>query len=735
MLCWHENCCGSSVGGVLRAITLQPMSEKKNRKQKSTRNRRHSRSWFNDLSLPNTQPAIADREHPMPTLMPYAVVFIASACGLVIEIVAGRILAPLVGVSLYTWTSIIGVILAGMSLGNYLGGHLADRFPSRVALGLVLMAGGMCSLGVLFLVTPVSQIFTGLGLLPRIIFLTTTLFFVPSLIIAMVTPLVAKLRLEDLEQAGKEVGKVYAISTSGAIFGTFITGFVLIQSLGTRSTLLLVSIVLVLASLATGGLQKPRTVTTISLLMVVSLATAGLLMGTVQSDCLRESSYYCIQVKEEDEEGLPLKALYLDKLLQNRMSKDDPTLLADGYIKVLAEISHYVAVRNPSLQALFIGGGGYTLPRYLEATYPQSTLEVAEVDPEVTRVASDYLGLGPDTRIVTYNEDARMLAPRLPSGRYDLVLGDAFNDLSVPYHLATLEFAQTIDRLLSPQGIYATNVVDALHAGSFLRSYVHTLQQVFPYVYVLNHDSSWDEIARDTYVVAASHQPLSTSAFDHALRQTEHPESATRFMSTRLQETWLEAREHYLLTDDFAPVDNLLASVFEQRHRSNQAMTAYKAAVALDRQGLTETAIEKYSEAIRLAPHFVHAYNDRGVAHGSLQAFGKAVRDFDSALELNPERARTYNNRGYAFASLGRFDKAVEDYGEAIRLEPGYGVAYLNRAFAFANLARSEQALQDYQHAVRLNPDWEKQGGKDLRATLGNALLSVLKSQTAVTKQ
>ena len=202
-------------------------------------------------------------------------------------------------------------------------------------------------------------------------------------------------------------------------------------------------------------------------------------------------------------------------------------------------------------------------------------------------------------------------------------------------------------------------------------------------------------------------------------------------MPAKLLHSWLEAREHPLLTDDFAPVDNLLASVFQQRHRSSQAMTTYQEAVSLDQKGLTESAIEKYSESIRLAPHFVHAYNDRGVAYGSLQALGKAVEDFDRALELNPERARTYNNRGYAFASLGQFEKAVKDYDEAIHLEPKYGVAYLNRAFAFANLAKSQDALKDYDYAVRLTPDCGKQDGKDPRATVGSALLSVLEKQAA----
>ena len=80
------------------------------------------------------------------SVKPYVIVFAASACGLIIEIVAGRLLAPTVGVSLYTWTSVIGVVLAGISAGNYLGGRVADRFPSATTLSLILLAGALSSL-------------------------------------------------------------------------------------------------------------------------------------------------------------------------------------------------------------------------------------------------------------------------------------------------------------------------------------------------------------------------------------------------------------------------------------------------------------------------------------------------------------------------------------------------------------------------------------------------------------
>src|ERR1051326_4281210 len=91
----------------------------------------------------------------------YLVVFVASCCTLILELVAGRILAPFIGVSLYTWTSIIGVVLAGISLGNYLGGRVADRWPQRRTLGFLLAAGGLASLAILPLINIATAIPTG----------------------------------------------------------------------------------------------------------------------------------------------------------------------------------------------------------------------------------------------------------------------------------------------------------------------------------------------------------------------------------------------------------------------------------------------------------------------------------------------------------------------------------------------------------------------------------------------
>ena len=482
---------------------------------------------------------------------------------MIIEIVAGRTLAPSIGISLYTWTSIIGVVLAGISAGNYLGGRLADRFPSPTTLGLIMLAGAVASLSVLPLVNVVPQALDAVPILLRIVLLTTLLFFTPSVILSMVTPVVIKLQLQDLAHTGNVVGKIYAVSTFGSILGTFLTGFVLIQWMGTRPILLLVGLVLVLMALVFGRLWQALVPGMALLIVFVGLGSYSYSSGNLKSSCLRESNYYCIVVEEtREEEGHLVRVLYLDDLLHSYVTMDDRTFLVYEYQQVLSELAAYVALETPSLRALFIGGGGYTMPQYLEEVYPQSTLEVIEIDPAVTQVAFEYLGLSRSTKTLSYNEDARMVVPRLPLGQYDLVVGDAFNDVAIPFHLTTWEFNEQIRLLLKEEGMYAVNVVDKLHSGKFLKSFVHTLQQTFPYVYVIRENDMWDDDEQSTYVVVGSLSALASSALEQAASQSGQGQPVSHIMPRDIFESWLNSHSNILLRDDYAPVDNLLAPLY-----------------------------------------------------------------------------------------------------------------------------------------------------------------------------
>ena len=188
----------------------------------------------------------------------YAIAFIASGCTLVIELVAGRLLAPYIGVSLYTWTSVIGVILAGISIGNFLGGRLADRYPGPSVLGLTLVAASLTSFVTLGLVSLLPQFTLWMPLIPRILVLTTVIFFLPGCILGMITPLVVKQALTDLGHAGGLVGRVYAISTAGSLVGVYLTGFVLIAHFGTRLIVVMVAAVLLILGALLGNLLYGR---------------------------------------------------------------------------------------------------------------------------------------------------------------------------------------------------------------------------------------------------------------------------------------------------------------------------------------------------------------------------------------------------------------------------------------------------------------------------------------------
>ncbi|HZK66520.1 MAG TPA: fused MFS/spermidine synthase [Chloroflexota bacterium] len=510
----------------------------------------------------------------------YFIVFVSSACGLILELVAGRMLAPYIGVSLYTWTSIIGIVLAGISLGNYLGGRIADRAPRPQTLGILFFLSGISSLGILALLGFVGGSFVDLPipLIAKIALTTSVLFFLPSVLIGTISPVVVKLTLKDLEHAGSTVGKIYAWSTAGSILGTFATGFVLISWFGTRAIVAGVAVILMLMGLVFGQMWKrDRVLFTAG--MAIIFAGFGLHLNTnnaLASPYWKESNYFSIRFYDQadGEPGVEptnkVRVLVLDHLVHSFVSLNDPTRLDYSYEKVYADITEYLSLTRPAMNAVFIGGGGYTFPRYMEHVYPTSNLEVIEIDPDVTRVNYEELGLSRDTRIVTHNMDGRLFftSTNAPKGKYDLILGDAFNDLSVPYHLTTLEFSQKVRDSMKPDGFFLINIIDNPKRGAFLRPYVNTLKRVFPHVTVAALGRGWEAQAQNTLVIVASNAPLDPDHVKKTLmdRRGGANPSAEIMREEELVE-YMKNGTDMILTDDYAPVDQLIAVLFDERGR------------------------------------------------------------------------------------------------------------------------------------------------------------------------
>lgn len=494
---------------------------------------------------------------------PNLLVFLSNACVMILELVAGRIIAPYVGVSLYTWTSVIGVILAGISLGNFVGGRLADRWATYRLLGLVYILGGLASLIILSVDLTADWVPYGWSIIWRILALTAALFVLPSAILGCISPIVAKLAVKDLASTGRTVGMIYASGAAGSIVGTFATGFFLISWFGTYAIVLGVAAILMALGLALLLHRRPRA---LAIAVTAVLALTGGLWTVTHSlnPCTLETDYFCIKVREETRHGGPVRVLILDRLVHSYSSLDDPTQLVYGYEKAYAEATEHQARRQADLSALFIGGGGYTFPRYMEAVYPGSRLDVIEIDPAVTQVAYDYMGLDRATDIASFNEDARLYLEREPTHRYSLIMGDAFNDYSVPYHLTTDEFNRRVHTWLADDGLYLVNLIDG--AGtSFLRAYLNTLRQTFDHVAVIPTTDTWRWAVRTTFVLVASNQPLDMDELQDIDAGDGSALLAHRVLSDEDVAELMASGPAVTLTDRYAPVDQLLAQVVRDR--------------------------------------------------------------------------------------------------------------------------------------------------------------------------
>ena len=500
---------------------------------------------------------------------------------MVVELVAGRLIARHVGNSLYTWTSVIGIVLAGIAVGNYIGGRLADRYREREALASLFLLSSAACLLIPLLNERVGQldILRGQEWSLRIALHVFFVFFVPAALMGMISPVAAKMALGLNRETGRTVGSVYSWGAVGSIVGTFMTGYFLIAQMGTVAVLLSVAAVLLAMSIFFGT-QSILPYLWMGVLGANLLAHAGpwewtqtvgerlgLRDGEDEYVRFRTESHYSF-IRVEDEPDMPgIRSMTLDFLVHAYVSLLDPDELVYEYENVYAGVTEAVVgdwppEREP--RALMLGGGGFVFPRWMLRRWPGSYVEVAEIDPEVTRAAYEAFDLAANTPMRIYNLDARNhiedLLTRLDAGedvgRFDLVYGDAFSHYSPPFHLTTYEFNQKVRRLMNPGGVFLANVIDIYQSGLFLGAMINTLERSFPHVYVLStvFGGPSDEDYRDTFVVVGSGRPLKLDDLDFDVYQgsliEQHHMATLRRRSNGL-----------VLTDDFAPVDNLLAPV------------------------------------------------------------------------------------------------------------------------------------------------------------------------------
>jgi spermidine synthase len=416
---------------------------------------------------------------------------VCGALVMIYEIIGSRILAPYIGSSTYVWTSLIGVILAALSLGYWLGGKTADRKPDlKVLASVIFLAGGAVGVTILskdIFLTFLSQ--SPFVLEVKSLIAALFLFAPASVLLGFVTPYAVKLKMSSLEDSGKTVGRLYALSTFGSILGTFLAGFFLIPFVGSTKTLYIIGVSLFAISLMLAPFALTRTNLTSLILFIFGIfASEAHAYFLYKFNDLRDidTEYSRVQIfKMTDEEtGRPLRAMTFDpQTLQSKMYLDGDEL-ATAYLKYYHLVRHF----KPDFQkTLMIGGAGYSFPKDYLRKYPDKEIEVVEIDPQMTEIAKKYFDLQENPRLKITHEDGRTFINRAETAKYDAVFIDAFTSLfQVPFQLTTIEAVSQINRILKDDGIVIFNIGGAIKGNSsrFLQAELATYKQIFPQVHL-----------------------------------------------------------------------------------------------------------------------------------------------------------------------------------------------------------------------------------------------------------
>ena len=480
-------------------------------------------------------------------------VFTCGALVMIYEIIGSRLLSPYIGASTYVWTSLIGVILAALSLGYWLGGRIADKHPEIKILSLVLfLAGGLVSVTILIkdlILSVIAQMPFGLEI--KSVAAALLLFAPASILLGFVTPYAVKLKMTTLDEAGKTVGRLYALSTVGSIFGTFFAGFFLIPFVGSEKTLYLVGASLVGLSV----LLAPFALTKFNIGILVLFVTA---IGASEAKTyfLRQANdlhdfdteYSRVQVFKtiDPKSQKPMRVIATDPFFVQSAMFLDSDELALEYAKFYHLIKHF----KPDFEkTLLIGGAGYTFPNDYLKKYPRATMDVVEIDAQMTEIARKFFRLEENPRLNIIHEDGRVFINQSEANKYDAVLMDAFGSLfSVPFQLTTIEAVQNISRVLADDGVVIFNLGGAIKGDSakFLQAEFKTYKEVFPQVYLFKVNSDYtDEQLQNLIIVACKKEnaaPL-TSKDAEISKLFEH-----------LYEKEIDS-EIEVLTDDLAPVE------------------------------------------------------------------------------------------------------------------------------------------------------------------------------------
>lgn len=476
-------------------------------------------------------------------------VFFSGGIVMVYELLGSRILGPYLGTSIIVWTSLIGVILGSLSLGYYIGGKISDRATSYRQLSFFIFISGICVFLTYLLKDPLLSIFQDFTLDEKFktVVVSTLLFSPASIILGIVSPYSVRLKIEHLKNSGTTVGNLYAISTLGSIFGTFLAGFYLIPSFGTNNLLIILSLSLLLISLLLFSKDLDKTKLFFLILMLVMLGVNYSFDKLPNKKVIDIDTLYnrvLVYEYKDNDTGKDIRGLRINNEYSSAMFLDGDDELVYQYTKYYDLIGYY----NPNFKnALLIGGAAYSYPKHFLKKFPNAKIDVVEIDPGLTDVATKYFKLDTSNpRLGIFHTDGRVFLNNA-NRKYDVVYGDAFkSQWSIPWQLTTKESVKLTYDLLNDDGIVFLNIISSLNGPSsdFLKAEYATYKSVFPNVYLYPITTKDEKTVQNIILIAFKNDKNIEAKFSNA--------NDLQLLSMKLDSV---LNNGVVLTDDYAPVD------------------------------------------------------------------------------------------------------------------------------------------------------------------------------------
>ncbi len=476
-------------------------------------------------------------------------VFICWAVVMIFELIGSRVLWPYLGTSIFVWTSLIGVILWSLSLWYYLGWKISDKKANLDILSRIILLSSIFIILTIvskhFILTIISENTTNLKIGS---FLASIVLFAPSSILLwIISPYVAKLKLTNIATSWTTVWNLYALWTAWSIFWTFLAWFYLIPFFWTNNLLILLSIVLVLLSIIVSYKRLiVFKILAIIVILIISFSIKELKNIYAQNGLVDiDTSYNRIWIyNRTDDNYKKIRTLLINNEHSSAMYHDNNDLVYE-YTKYYHLAKHFF----PNFKnTLMLWWAWYSFPKSFLETYTGAKIDVVEIDPKLTNIAKKYFNLKEDKNLTIYHEDARVFLNKTKN-KYDVIFWDAFSSHhSLPYQLTTKEAIQKNYDSLTESWVVVLNIISSINweAWLFLQAEYKTYKSIFPQVYIfpVRNENDWNQLQNIILVALKSETKPSL-------------ESSDKTLNWYLKHLWKrEIKTNLpLLTDDYAPVD------------------------------------------------------------------------------------------------------------------------------------------------------------------------------------